>query len=358
MIQDVETPGFAALKKCGGFLPLNPVVIRTTEWINVPCIIDRATPVGGTTYWSGQLAANPDTVVPGLHTGWWTSKIPGVSQSLIDAVDLAAMANAVGAKWDVLTFLAEFGQSVESLRKLFTIFNSKVLDGLKQYKRFKRNPWQFFREEWLFWRYGIRPIVYDIESVLQSMWRLFLEMELVKGKGFQVQELLYSENIPGVAVSSGTKNRLRLITGTRTYRGAAYLEIDPSVGGQMLADPILTAWELTPWSFVVDKFVNIGAWLSTLTPQLLGEFRGRMTSVKTVIDARCVQTIESNASCVVSSATQGYSAYRIEEYTRTPGSGVPSFPGLNPRITLPFAVDLVALLVKGRKDALKLASRR
>lgn len=362
-IDDVQTPGFRALQKCGKFLPLNPVVIRTTERSNLPfqgSIVD----IPGTSAWyEGEFTWN--AIPPGTLEGWWTSRVGPPSDPLINAVRLAAAANAVSEKWDVLTFLAEFSQSVATLHSVGRKFNTKMVDVIKHLKRARKwsadRVWRWLRGEWLEWRYGIRPIVYDFISVYEGLRRLYLDIELVKGKGYQEEEVLWS-NVTVEPAAHWTAIYQQKVVGKRYYRGAAYVDIDLTAFDQVSIDPIVTAWELTPYSFVIDKFIDIGAWLSTLLPTLNGDFVGQMYSVKTEVECESSFWLEAGGihplPAVVNVDRRSSATIKYVEYVRHPGSGLPPLPGLNPRLTLPFIADLVALFVKGRADTYRAAQRR
>lgn len=354
-ISDVETPGFSALKKCGQFLPLNPVTIRTERVLNTPAKFYFSLPANYDYY--GEVTkdpANPASVNP-----WWKGKIPVINQSLVDASVLAAMANAVGAKWDVLTFLAELSSTVDTIYHYGKKFNLKVLQGLQNWRRLRRNPYEFLRGEWLAYRYGIRPIISDIETAIASLGRLIDEVKLVDGAGYQEDEQLSSEMSVFLEGIYGDTTRVRTVSVKRVYRGKSYMEIDTSVMGNLQLDPIVTAYELVPYSFVVDRFVNFGAWLQTLTPYLRGEYAGTQYSVKTTVSALSTSTAVPNSFGQYNwSFDKSVTGYELEEYLRVPYSGGPPIPGFNPRVDLPFVADLVALFVKGRADVNKLASRR
>lgn len=356
-IIDVETPGFLSLLKCGEFLPLNPVTIRTESFLNRPAKFFFNIP--NWEYWGERMIDRAD---PSQVTPWWKNLIPPANQSLVDAVKLASMANAVGAKWDVLTFLAELSSTIATIHHYGKRFNLKVLEGLQTWRNMRRgklrNADRFLRKEWLAARYGIRPIIGDIETAVASIKRLLNEVALVKGNGYQESEDLYSNTTVFDEGVYGVTTRTRSITAKRIYRGAAYLEIDTSVAGNVQVDPIVTAYELVPYSFVVDRFVNIGAWLQTLTPSLLGEYAGSQYSIRSSITAHSVCVTAPKPEHTNWMAVPCDSSYVVEEYLRVPTAGIPPFPGFNPRITLAFAVDLVALFLKGKSDTMKLASRR
>lgn len=66
----------------------------------------------------------------------------------------------------------------------------------------------------------------------------------------------------------------------------AHLSLIASLG---LLNPMALAWELTPYSFVVDWFVPVGAWLASLTADVGLTFASGYTNIKMFQD--CTYTV-------------------------------------------------------------------
>ena len=286
----------------------------------------------------------------------YVPEIPELDTALIDSVVIQAKANAASDKWDFLTFLAEMRGTVEVMAELAALFNFRTARLATEAAAFKKNPWKRFRELWLGARYGIRPIIFDVFSAAKALETLFNEMALLKGTGYQqtVFEKALSSGPYDAGLSWQSESGKTKVT--RTYRSAAYIEASSKLDAAVSADPLVTAWEVTTYSVVVDWMINIGAWVAALTPELRGDFKGTSVSWKTVVEQEyrmdMTQKLVHPFFMLPTVSTR-----TSETYIRNPHTGLP-FPSLLPNVTLPKLVDLVAMFVKGRNDVGRILNRR
>lgn len=340
-ITDVQTPKFVSLLKCGKFLPLNPVVISTRDETWFPGPVANKKTSAPLDYWSGTYA------------GWVSAQLlqenPPVNQALLDAAVLAAAANAADAEWDVLTFLAELRSSVDTLASVYSRFNLRTRGmaiSARNLARSPRDALRIFRDLWLEARYGIRPLIYDAQDAVKAIGRLGSTYDFSRGTGYN------QEDLGDVATAVLLQSTIRYDvtaerTGTRQYRGFAYASFESDWAASFGSDPLVTAWELVPYSFVVDWFVNIGAWVKTLTPSLKGQFLGVGYSVKTT--SRVVQEWQGSARGGWDGNNGPYRCeIELQHYER--GSTSIPTPPLLPELTIPRFVDLVALALGGRRQ--------
>lgn len=368
-IQDTLTPNFTALLKCGQFLPLNPVRITTaTEtrvssgdgckiWPNYnPGYIYFDGDVGGTSFFTSSYCPPWPTI--------------GDNDGLINAAVVAARSNAVSDTWDVLTFMAEFRKSVETLAQVTGMFwrtSEKLANTAQQIARQRGKlrkaayVYDIFRDLWLTGRYGIRPMVYDAADITNAIRKLMNGQgnALITGKGYQqettppVTEIKVDQLVGGDYRERVTWN---LLVKTDTYRSKAYVETDGSWDEAFQANVLTTAWELTTASFIFDWFVDVGAWLNQVTPMLTGGFAGTSVSIKTTATNRSLYEVlpDGNGRGTGGNATV---ERKIEEYMRFPYSGTP-YPPVIPRLSIPKIVDLFTISVKGRANVNKILARR
>lgn len=361
-IEDVETPHFTSLLKCGKILPINPVVIKTT--------VRRITP------WSGAMYAHrvSDHALKGQTSGQAGGDpyptrlvtVPVVDSSFIDLVVTSARANAANFEWDVLTFLAEFHKTAELMRDAVGRFTNLSVALAVEARKARRNPYQRFRELWLGARYNVRPIMYDMLNAAQAMSSKLGDSDIIRGRGKHVTGDTLSLSLDHVFHSgtSGvqTQTQTDYLKWERTYRSVVFMSLDDAMRHRFGTDPLVTAWELTPYSFVADWFTDIGRWVSSLRPSLLGSWLGQSVSIKTAytydqhLDS--VWSGNPDPTTVWSGSASGYIYHEaVEEYTRFSYSGTP-LPTFRPRLTLPKVVDLVALIFRGRGRVMKLLDRR
>lgn len=174
-----------------------------------------------------------------------------------------AAAKLYGRGWDGLTFLAEFHQVV----RMFRGAAGQFIELIKQYIGYKRRhlgsadtPLKTFNQ-WLATRYGWRILLYDIEDINKLVDEIDKEA-LTRTKERVGQSFTHT-------VDNSYSRSLGVI-----YDVSDITEYDISVRGSIIADfmpskvqlnPVVTTWELIPYSFVVDWFISIGTALEALS---------------------------------------------------------------------------------------------
>lgn len=149
---------------------------------------------------------------------------------------------------DMLTFMAEVGKTRESLRR--------VIDRLRNTKAYRLKGLSGLTNAWLEWRYSWRPLLGDMENVEEGLANL-----KDKRKRLTEKAGLTTSWHTDVTTKTGEEdpNANNTITRTRT-------SYEVGVGGAVAGDlelksfrfnPVVTAWELVPWSFVLDWIVNV-----------------------------------------------------------------------------------------------------
>lgn len=210
--------------------------------------------------------------------------------------------------YDALTFLAEFTQ----IPKLFATTAKKLIR-----LQLPRN-WRELSNDWLSYRYGWRPVIYDIKS----LYELYLNYDekvkrLSERRGLKVStNETYSE--PEVNGSYWRYYYSNSIRYTTSLTGSVCADIAVP---QLQFNPLQTAWELIPYSFVIDWFVTTGkalaaaAFVSTAVDYVSSygynvtgtrvrdmEFvylRGSCTSHSSSFHQQCVTQVERRTPCAI-----------------------------------------------------------
>lgn len=192
-----------------------------------------------------------------LDTSWYVrqQELWSISEDLDTSYWVQqAAAKAYATGHDMLTFLAELNKTRDSFRDLlYRIANRKVpksVGGLAN--------------AWLEGRYSWRPLIYDIEDMQAALENLKDKRKRLTEKAGTSQT--WVETSSQVAhEGSTTYNEVHTRTTVSTEIG---------VGGVIACDyglntfrfnlPI-TAWELMPWSFIIDWIVNVGQSLEAMS---------------------------------------------------------------------------------------------
>lgn len=344
-IIDVETPKFLSLLKCGRFLPINPVDISTvtttqtsgsgTHFVNLTGGCYRAKHEGDS-HW----------IRP------WLVVVPPLDEDLISSVVQQAIANSKQAVFDVTTNLGELPQTAQMIgNSMGRVFNFADR-AARRARRFRKNPLEMLRAfsgYWLEYRYGWRPAISTIQDLVSAMDNRVQTGQFIRGNSSTTTSL--DDDVTATWTQdggTGTGTETHLLQGTRKYRGFAYSEVN-SNGIRWGHDPILTAWELIPYSFVVDWFIDIGTWLQAVSPAAGADIRGSGCSVRD--DYTMTQAFSlswsGGSGGGAHSGTFGTVSTEVamQRYTRFPHSGG-SLPVWNIRLTPTRILDLSALIMQ------------
>lgn len=181
----------------------------------------------------------------------------------------AAASKIYSQGWDALTFLAELKETVALFKLKQTSFaklTRRLSDRIQRKKRYiptNKDIAEAWDDAWLTSRFGVRTLFYDMQDItkLLANWNE-QRTRFIERAGF-------SESWEETPHNPGTK---LLHDGDVTFSGNIHHKL--SVRGSVVADiappdialnPVVTAWELVPYSFVVDWFVGVGRWLESLS---------------------------------------------------------------------------------------------
>lgn len=158
----------------------------------------------------------------------------------------------------------------------------------------KTKSFDTYADAWLMWRYGIRPLVGEITSLLK-----ILESKPIVGKrqtfrGKHVVEVPdVITNIHAAWSQGGAGWDFRKKENTvRVFRAGVLVQIENSInsGLAMLGfdNPLEAIWELIPFSFIIDWFFNVGDIINAIigNPSLspVSSFVTETVSLTTVVE--------------------------------------------------------------------------
>lgn len=241
--------------------------------------------------------------------------IEGLTPDTIDAYapeDLdywvqAAAANIVSQGYDWLTALAELGH----LRGMFSNISGKFKN---MFSRDASRSFGQMSNNWLEGRYAWRTLIYDLENFQFA----YQNTDLYKRKRFSNRE--------GTSRSLVLSDEGEFQETRGTVAWTKVDEVDVSSRGSVTADisidrflarPTITAWELVPFSFVIDWFLDVGQALEAVS--FLGRVDRYSASVGYRVDLRRSETWDAvapasdhdNFDYHVSTDTEGYIERRI-----------------------------------------------
>lgn len=183
------------------------------------------------------------------------------------AVDMIANTahRVAAAAWHLRR--ADFKGVVDSLN---LVSRDGVTPGAKAFERVKRTPAKDrLSHHWLEWEFGWRPLLKDIRDgaeLLAESIATYKEPHGVISASARARNVEITRNGSGPAIQVKTK-----FTGHFGCSLKAKYRLDDerryALSKTGISNPMLLSWELLPYSFVVDWFLPVGNYLSSLTAQ-------------------------------------------------------------------------------------------
>jgi len=113
-------------------------------------------------------------------------------------------------------------------------------------------------DDWMAYRYGVMPLVYSYRDIQKTLERgMSVNIKATKS----VSPRPTGTTLPASTVKYVVTDEVGSITVRATafsYYSASALASLAGVG----FNPLQTLWELTPYSFVADWFVDVGSWIA------------------------------------------------------------------------------------------------
>jgi len=174
-----------------------------------------------------------------------------------------AAARMYSRGWDGLTFLAELHKVVSMFRNSIP----KVIDLILEYVKYRRNFRAAARtaktlSQWLEGRYGWRVLIYDIID-MNELIRSVGEDQLSRVKDRAGSNFTHLDSSTFIGSDTNiTRHYVDVTEYSVSLRGSIIADFMPS---KISLNPIVTVWELVPFSFVIDWFFSVGKALQALS---------------------------------------------------------------------------------------------
>lgn len=263
--------------------------------------------------------------------------IPGVdTTNYVNACLVGAHNKALEPDFDAPVFMAELLETLEML--------ANPIAGLRKFVSRKKSIKSFIElttNQWLQYRYGIRPLLSDIDSIISTFEVSKHRYANVPRKSTDhvvvpvsdiITDSRYSP-LSGLQIASRHRK-----TCTTTVTCSRYYNWTENVYGPLLNNNLQAGfgviWELIPYSFVVDWFAGVGDWISTFRSDPRITHRGYSATIVTNYTYSCDVYAVRYASSdmripwVWLNNYSNYS-YTIKRKTRTTNHSLPAWPVVN-----------------------------
>lgn len=175
------------------------------------------------------------------------------------------LAQAYAERKQTASMFVDFGSRIlkayKALRKFDPSGVYRALSGGKTLprgwkKKFSHSA-QLAGDHWLAWQYGIRPLISDIAGSVEEIYKVRSVQPLIRRVTHKVRKRSY-DNTVAVNPTNFT-GFARIVANAEFDSGAS--GFDQTAQRLGLTDPVMLAWELIPYSFVIDWFLNVGDFL-------------------------------------------------------------------------------------------------
>lgn len=262
-------------------------------------------------------------------------------------LDVAALQQAAAAdalpSFDALTALAE----AEGTANMLVGCRNRAKRLIRQALKGGKHTAKAAADAWLEWRYGWRTLLLDMESAVEAfntpVRDLFIEGRA--GVSFSSADIIVSPE----PTYHCTWDNITRLDYDLSVRVNVVLHYDMT-STNVLVSPLVTAWELIPYSFVADWFVSAGdaiaAWVVT------SKSRGYVSSLG--------RKLRVNGIANVGNARLGFGSYAAPPYGAVAsGTGSAHYKERVPLGHLTFIPQIRAKLTSDRLlDAAALLSKR
>jgi uncharacterized protein YbgA (DUF1722 family) len=204
---------------------------------------------------------------------------------LYDAVQSAEaqVISALNSSYDALTDFSEIRETLQLIKSLldavhhplssFRDLRNRILGKSGTFnKKSAKQAYKEVADAWMQYRYGIMPIVYsvgDLMKLLKKNKRLYNSEKAFRGIDLNEVNLdipdhmCFYEQIAGTVTVKATGKQMGSVN--------ALLRLIDGIS----VNPFKTAWELIPYSFVVDWFLNVGDYIDAHLGSLVSFSEGR-----------------------------------------------------------------------------------
>jgi hypothetical protein len=253
----------------GQFAPVNPYGVTRTWTTNPVASWDRTTKeVGSTCYSRTDYVGSLGTVTDGAaNTG--PPPVDGKRETFLnDRAMLAFLLKAKDQKSQIAVSLVEGRQTVNMIASAARDIAGLRRRWLSKQPRRTRGNERRLHSSWLEYRYGWMPLYYDAYGIAKHLSDLSTSQDTwpVRASATWDSDVTTAQDWNGFL----WKGKVFIRT-THRYKSmvGGFITVDRRVDRELvragLTNPLELAWEVLPYSFVVDWFIKVGDYVEGMT---------------------------------------------------------------------------------------------
>lgn len=262
----------------------------------------------------------------------------------------SAASSIYSSGMDASTTLAELHKTVRMFKQLGAGLVIVALKNARLRKQLaKMSPREYAAKAasiWLEIRYGWRILLYDVQNLDDAL------------NSFDAKRETFT------ARSGSTTNQVVHVydnsyeNGTRIVSDIVYYDVDVGVRGSVAAqiqpsrfsfNAAVTAWELVPFSFIVDWFISVGQWIASLSFLTIS----RKHTAASGYQLRCIRHHEYRVTIppgsTLSSVDEDFDAVAVVKTVHRAPSKIAYLPSVNLKLDFKKVLDLLALLAQAMR---------
>ena len=181
-------------------------------------------------------------------------------QSKIDDLKRKVVSDTLDA-YDAGTEFAERTKTIQTIAGILRSCVAPIQTLRRALKDFKNRPGTTLADYVLQYEYAVRPLLYSMEQI-RKIQKDRARLTIRKSRS---QSFTFSTDSQIPTTEPSLYERGSVVV---KLRACSYYHFDDEldrVTSSLRFNPLLTAWELIPFSFVIDWFVGVGDWLVNQT---------------------------------------------------------------------------------------------
>lgn len=323
-----------------------PTVYRAHRWVGEGADMNYTIrSSGGTRRTIRGKSATGDWSWPlrtwGMYTGVrpYTVEVP---YAVISKAELSALSSLKEGS-NLAVMAAEMNKSLRTIAELLRVIRSLIRTWRLKHTKEEISAW------WLTYRYFFQTTMMDIYDTMAGMRNLLGKPEFLIGDGTSID--------PDFGIWSTAPTNWWRHNATGKFRRGCNVRVVARVTNPFLYDldafglvnPLDLAWELIPFSFVVDWFVSIGPWLRSLSLPIGMSFSTgyRTLWLKYNYEIEYLPTGKAAGATLTNVKSPARLTGKVDAFNRSVYSEFPKpWPAIDFHLTTSQCLDALALLVQ------------